>query len=116
MPDTAIPGPLSQMFTLEQVAWVLQKPARTVRLMIRRREIGSNKMGGDLRCLPQDLWAYIQKTRQVAIPIGVSEPAAEDLDWGRIERLIAVAVQTRARGEFNAETRRTQRNAEEVAA
>ena len=101
MPDTAIHSPLSQMLTLEQVAWVLQKPARTVRLMTRRREIGSNKMGGDLRYLLQDVWAYIGKTRQVAMPSRMGELANADPDWTRIERLIAVAVQTRAGGEFN---------------
>jgi hypothetical protein len=103
MDTGATPGLLSQMLTLEQVAWVLQKPARTVRLMTRKREIESNKMGGDLRYLRQDVWAYIRKTRRVAIPTGMSDPAAEDLDWGCIERLITIAVQTRAGGEFNAQ-------------
>lgn len=92
MDNTATPNPLSQMLTLEQVAWVLQKPERTVRQMTKRREIGSNKMGGDLRYLLQDVWAYIGKTRQVAMPTPGSDPGAEDLDWGRIQRLIVLAA------------------------
>jgi excisionase family DNA binding protein len=86
------------MLTLEQVAWVLQKPARTVRKMARERVIGSNKMGGDLRFLIEDVWAYIRKTRQVAMPTQAASRAGEDLEWGRIERLIAVAVESRVPG------------------
>ena len=59
--------------------------------MTRKREIGSNKMGGDLRYLLQDVWAYIGKTRQAAMPSQMGELAIEDPDWARIERLIAVA-------------------------
>jgi excisionase family DNA binding protein len=84
------------MLTLEQVAWVLQKPARTVRKMARERVIGSNKMGGDLRFLIEDVWAYIRKTRQVAMPTQAAGRAGEDLDWGQIKRLIEVAVRAQA--------------------